>query len=215
MVFSGEASWRWRMLRPSTDRSYELFWRQAARWLSSEAPDPVSITVGDNPSPGDAVTVQVDARNAAFIPVADAAVSATLTPPGGKEQPLTLRPSGTGQQSTTFQADAPGLYRIHADARQGVASLGAADRWVYVGAADIEYADPRLNDGFLRRLARQSGGQYVPASDVGRILSAVSESVPQILEPERRDLWHQPWAFALVIALLAAEWILRRVWGMR
>ena len=215
MVFSGEASWRWRMLRPSTDRSYELFWRQAARWLSSEAPDPVSITVGDNPSPGDAVTVQVDARNAAFIPVADAAVSATLTPPGGKEQPLTLRPSGTGQQSTTFQADAPGLYRIHADARQGVASLGAADRWVYVGAADIEYADPRLNDGFLRRLARQSGGQYVPASDVGRILSAVSESVPQVLEPERRDLWHQPWAFALVIALLAAEWILRRVWGMR
>jgi RNA polymerase sigma factor (sigma-70 family) len=32
MVFAGEASWRWRMLQSSTDRSYEFFWRQAARF---------------------------------------------------------------------------------------------------------------------------------------------------------------------------------------
>ena len=41
MVFAGEASWRWKMMVPSTDRTYEFFWRQAARWLSSAAPDPV------------------------------------------------------------------------------------------------------------------------------------------------------------------------------
>jgi hypothetical protein len=31
MVFAGEASWRWRMLLPATDRSYETFWKQALR----------------------------------------------------------------------------------------------------------------------------------------------------------------------------------------
>jgi hypothetical protein len=39
--------------------------------------------------------------------------------------------------------------------------------------------------------------------------------VPQNAAPERRDLWHQAWAFALVVALLSAEWTLRRRWGLR
>ena len=40
-------------------------------------------------------------------------------------------------------------------------------------------------------------------------------TLPQSAAPERRDLWHEPWAFALIIALLSAEWILRRRWGLR
>ena len=56
MVFAGEASWRWRMMVASTDRTYEFFWRQAARWLSSAAPDPVAITLPDAPEPGDAIS---------------------------------------------------------------------------------------------------------------------------------------------------------------
>lgn len=215
MVFSGEASWRWRMLRPSTDRSYELFWRQSARWLSGDAPEPVTIAVPDNPVPGDAVAIQVEARNAGFLPVADAVVSATLTVPGGAQQSLQLRPAATGIQATTFQAETPGLYRVHAEARQGAASLGIADRWLYVGAADTEFADPRLNEAFLRRLARQSGGQYVPQADVNRVLTSLAETTPHTLEPERRDLWHQPWTFMFVLVLLGAEWVLRRLWGMR
>ena len=43
MVFTGEASWHWRMRMPSTDRTYELFWRHAARWLSAASPNPVAI----------------------------------------------------------------------------------------------------------------------------------------------------------------------------
>lgn len=215
MVFSGEASWRWRMMRPADDRSYELFWRQATRWLSSDAPDPVTLAMPDAPAPGDTIPVQLDVRDAAFSAVADATVEATLTSPGGEQAPLALRPSGAGQHATTIVVDTAGLYRVRAEARRGPTLLGVADRWVYVGGADPEHADPRLNEGFLRRLARQSGGQYVAASDIGRVLSALSAAVPQTLEPERRDLWHEPWAFALVLLLLGTEWVLRRVWGLR
>jgi len=215
LVFSGEAAWRWRMLRPSTDRSYELFWRQAVRWLTADAPDPVMLAVPDSPSPGDTIPVRLETRDAAFVPVADATVEATLTVPGREPTPLAMRPSGMGQQAATIIVDTPGLYRIRAEARRGAASLGVADRWFYAGGADPEYVDPRLNESFLRRLARQSGGQYVPAADIDRVLEAVSSSTPETLEPERRDLWHEPWAFALVIGLLVAEWILRRTWGMR
>ena len=52
MTFSGEATWRWRMLLPSTDRSFELFWRHAARWIAGAAPDPVSISLPENTGAG-------------------------------------------------------------------------------------------------------------------------------------------------------------------
>jgi hypothetical protein len=215
MVFSGEASWRWRMLRPSTDRSYEFFWRQAVRWLASDASDPVALTVSENPAVGDAVSIQLEARDAAFAPVADAQVEATLTPPGGEPGPLALRPAGAGEHTASVVAETPGLYRVRAEARRGAVLLGAAEQWFQVGGNDPEFADPRLNEAFLRRLARRSGGQYVPAADIDRVLAAVTSAVPQNAEPERRDLWHSPWTFVLVIGLLAAEWGLRRLWGMR
>jgi uncharacterized membrane protein len=79
MVFAGEASWRWKMMQPSTDRSYEFFWRQSLRWLTAEAPDPVSLTLTQDPEPGDALVVGVEARDRGFAPVADAVVEAVLT----------------------------------------------------------------------------------------------------------------------------------------
>ena len=45
---------------------------------------------------------------------------------------------------------------------------------MYVGGADREFADPRLNEGFLRRIARNSGGRYVRAAEAreGAVLAA-------------------------------------------
>jgi hypothetical protein len=86
---------------------------------------------------------------------------------------------------------------------------------MYVGGADREFADPRLNEGFLRRVARTSGGRYLRAAEASRIPALLTSAVPQNVTPERRDLWHEPWAFALVVMLLSAEWILRRRWGLR
>jgi hypothetical protein len=217
MVFGGEASWRWKMMVASTDRSYEFFWRQSARWLSSTAPEPVAITVPDAPEPGDAIAIEVDARDAAFAPVPDATIDATLTPPGGATQPMTLRRADAAgsRHTAALSPEQPGLYRIHVEARRGATSLGVADRWMYVGGAEREFADPRLNEGFLRRLARNSGGRYVRAGEASKVVSWLQETVPQNAAPERRDLWHEPWAFALVIVLLSTEWILRRRWGLR
>src|SRR5206468_10355384 len=86
MSCAGEASWRWKMMVASSDRAHELFWRQAARWLATPAPDPVAITVPDAPEPGDAISVDIDARDTSFTPVPDASVEATLTAPGGSPQ---------------------------------------------------------------------------------------------------------------------------------
>jgi hypothetical protein len=226
MVFGGEASWRWRMMVASTDRSHELFWRQAARWLVEATPDPVAITVPGAPQPGDALSIDVDARDAAFAPVADAAVEATIELPDGQKKPLAFRrasapaatsgvPGVSGRFTALFHADRAGLYHVRAEARRGTALLGASDRWMYVGGGDREFADPRLNEGFLRRVARDSGGRYVRAADASRIVTWLQEAERQNAVPGQRDLWHEPWVIAVLALLLSAEWVLRRRWGLR
>ncbi len=216
MIFAGEASWRWKMMLASTDRSHEFFWRHAARWLTTTAPDPVSIDAPESPEAGDLVEVGVEARDAVFAPVPDATVDATLAVPGGAPQPLRLhRVDGDARFAASVPAAQTGLYKIHAEARRGATPVGSADRWLYVGGDDREFADPRLNEAFLRRVARASGGRYVRAADAGRVVDWLRQTTPQRAAPEQRDLWHEPWAFALVVALLSGEWILRRRWGLR
>jgi uncharacterized membrane protein len=215
MIFAGEASWRWKMMLSSTDRTHEFFWRQAARWLATPAPDQVTITLPESPEPGDATAVAIETRDAAFAPAADATVEATITAPGGEPRPLKLRHADGGRFAGTIAAEQAGLYRIHADARRGATPLGAADRWVYVGGSDREFVDPRLNEGLLRRLARSTGGRYVKEADAARIAPLLRQAVPQNAAPEQRDLWHEPWAFGLIVALLSVEWTLRRRWGLR
>jgi len=158
----------------------------------------------------------VDARDSAFAPVPDASTNATLTLPDGAPRTLTLRRAAAdGHFVADLRVDRPGLYRVHAGARRGNAPLGEADRAFYVGGADREFADPRLNEGFLRRAARASGGRYVRPADAGRIPGWLRTPVPQRPSPVPRDAWHTPWSFAAIVLLLSGEWILRRRWGLR
>jgi uncharacterized membrane protein len=216
MIFGGEASWRWRMLAPAADRSHELFWRQAARWLSTASPDPVSLSTPDSLEPGDSAALDIIVRDGAFMAVPDAQVTAVMTMDGGSEEPLRARRTEVaGHFAAAFAPDKPGVYRIHAEAMRGATRLGTSDRAVYVSGGNREFADPRLNEAFLRRLARDSGGQYVRASDAARVLMWLDDSAKRQAEPELRDLWNRPWMLALVVCLLCAEWTLRRRWGWR
>jgi hypothetical protein len=126
------------------------------------------------------------------------------------------RESGSdGRFSAVARADDKGVYRLQFEATRGSLRLGAADRWFYVGGSDPELADPRLNEAALRRIARTTGGRYVPAAGAAQIGSWLAAAAPRAAHLEPHDLWQAPWAFALVVAVLGTEWSLRRRWGLR
>jgi hypothetical protein len=205
------------MLMASTDRSYEMFWRQASRWLSETAPDPVNVATPDAVEPGDSAEIAIDARDASFALVPDAGVTASIVSPDGSERTLPVRrvAASAGHFTSAFVPDRPGAYRVRVEATRGREPLGGSDRWMLVGGGDREFADPKLNEAWLRRVARTTGGRYVRANDAGRVASWLQETARQHVEPEHRDLWHEPWAMVFVILLLSAEWMLRRLWGLR
>jgi uncharacterized membrane protein len=220
MIFTGEAAWRWRMLMPAADRSYDTFWRQAVRWLALPAPDPVSVTAPAGASTGDLLPLRVAARNAAFEPMRDATVDVRVTAPDGRLEHLRASVEaggggGDGRFVARYRADQPGVYRVTAEARRGGQPAGSSTTAFLVGGADLEMTDPRVNLQLLQRLALASGGRMVPAGGVTELLGDLRAAVPAAALSVRRDLWHNGWSFAAIVCLLAAEWILRRRWGLR
>jgi uncharacterized membrane protein len=230
MIVAGEGSWRWRMGLPATDRTHEIFWRQVARWLSADAPDPVSISEIGTAMPGDTLTIDTLVRDTDFVPVPDATVTLRVTLPGGATKELSAAPlnAGAGLYRTVLRADQGGVYRVTATARRGTAGppptgapatgtpvLGTSDRWTLVGGADLEMADPQLNEDVLKRLAAASGGRYLREADLASLPALLKEPHVDAPPPDQRDLWNNSWMLGVIIGLLSTEWVLRRRWGMR
>ncbi len=217
MVFAGEASWRWRMMLPSSNRTFETFWRQAGRWLSASAPDPVSLTV-PSASIGERRDVLLDVRDASYRSVPDAAVRLRITGPSGATRELLATPDAVmpGRFTAPLPSDQPGLFRVDAEARRDGRLLGLAREWALVGGTDRELADPRRNDQVLDRIAQLTGGRRVDAAEVPQLRQLLSAAAAAgARRTEQRELWHTPWMLALIVGLLGLEWALRRRWGLR
>ena len=219
MVFTGEASWRWRMMLPSGDRSYETFWRQSVRWLALGATDPVAVFPAAAAGVGETIVIRTAVRDASFTSIRDADVQVRLSGPDGRmvQAPAALEPGESDEAlfAATFTPDQPGLYRVAVTARRGKAEIGAASSTLLVGGADLEMAQPRLNTAVLERVATQTGGHMIAARDLGQTLAALETAAPVAALAARSDLWHGAWSLLLIIGLLAAEWLLRREWGLR
>lgn len=216
MVFAGEASWRWRMMRPATDTSYETIWRQLARWITASAQGPVTIAPLSPTGPGITDRISVFVRDEDFRPVANAEVAVRITAPNGETRPLTAALSNPqeGRYAVSTRFDHAGVYRVEAIASRGTATLGTASRPALVGGVDLEMTQPRLNDAVLRRLSAETNGRYVNAAGADHLPSLLRESRADAGTPEQRDLWHNGWSLAMIVGLLAAEWVLRRRVGL-
>ena len=217
MLFAGEASWRWKMLLPSTDDTYDMFWRQTARWLAANAPDPVMLRIEGGRAEGDPLHIDVAVADAAFAPVPDAAVRVRVTDPNGatREVAATRVAGETGRYVADVAPAQRGVYQVTALADRGASELGRVDAAVLVGGADLELTDPRRQDAVLQRLAAGSGGRFLDADSIDELGALLRGHAAQQAPPTVRDLWDTVWGFVLVVGVLSVEWGLRRQWGLR
>ena len=217
MLFAGEASWRWKMLSPSTDRTHEMFWKQTARWLGADAPEPVMLRIEGGRAEGDPLRIDVVVADAAFAPVLDATVRVRVTDPNGAAREASATPVAgeTGRYVAEVEPARRGVYQVAVFAERGASELGRAAAAVLVGGADLELTDPRRQDAVLQRLADTSGGRFLDADGIDELAVILRGHAARLAPPSVHDLWDTLWGFLLVVGVLSVEWGLRRQWGLR
>ena len=77
-----------------------------------------------------------------------------------------------------------------------------------------EFVDPRPDPERLAQLARASGGRVLKSpEELAEVLTRQARAADRLVI-SRRPVWDQAWVWALLLGLLATEWILRRRRGL-
>lgn len=218
-VLATASTWRWRMRTPADDPRHSLFWRQLVRHLASAAAPQRRLSVA---AQGGALNLRVAWKNARFDPLADATVTARITPPDGAAFETSLPWIGSeGAFGKTVAAIGgseqmpPGIYRVDVTA-QVAGGLGTAEtvtRLAQVGTRNLEHFGAARNDALLARIATATGGQVWRPDDLAGLREAIAFTGAGIRERHRLPLWDAPFFYLLLVLLKCAEWSLRRIWG--
>jgi len=221
LCLTGYGLWRWRLMAQGNRETAPLFasfLSSAIRWLTSPAGRSVRVTPArEQFAGGEPVSFTGQVYDETVRPVEDAQVTVQIG--GAGEHPETLLHAlGNGRYEGSMEGLPPGEYTYTAAAARGGRLLGKDTGSFTVGGMNLEYIDTRMNAEALRAIAYRSGGEYVGADDAGA-LQGMLAALPSLRAREDRQaeslqMHRWPYSLALIIALLTAEWILRKRSGM-
>jgi uncharacterized membrane protein len=216
-LFASSGSWRWQMVQPIEDNTYETFWQQLLRWLVAGTPGQVAAAT---PKPVLAdeseVLLRAEVRNKAFQAVANARVEARIVGPGGVSAgvELTPEPQEEGVYTARWTADRPGSFLAEIVARTGEEEIGRDVVMFRREDGVAENFRTAQNRELLEKLAEQTGGRYYRQAELAKLPQEISYSEAGITTRETRDLWDMPAVFLALLMLRGGEWVLRRKWGV-
>ncbi len=207
-----DESWRWRFEAEDDTRDpYGVFWERALRWLSRDpALDASRLEVAARVLAGEAFEVRGFARNAAYEPLSRASVSLV----DGQGAVLTSAeptPNERGEIRWTVRAPTrPGVVRAELRERAGGEVIARLPFVVDDGRAELDDTTPRRD--FLDRLVATSGGTWVDGTDFEASVARATTFVKKTRVTPRvpRGIGE-----AVLLVLLAAEWVVRRKNGKR
>ncbi|GEM_PF-7056866 len=209
-------TWRWRQ-SPSADAhsraAWEALWTAVLGHLIAPRADrAVILDLGrDTFEVGQRIAADVHVTDEEMRPVEDASVRLEIEP---GELEVIAEASGTpGVYRALMQAAEPGELRLRAIAERGGERLGD-------DAVTVEVIEPvgelthAARPEVLEAIAAETGGRYLPLERADEL----AELLPLAPEVEQRPVMLRParewWFFSLIVLIAAADWLLRRRWGV-
>ena len=217
VLFMGtDSAWRWR--HGVEDRYHYRFWSQVARWMAYRRQMAQSEAIRlfyspDRPNVDDVLTLNANAIDNVGGPLDSGTVVVQAISPSGKTQTIRLQP-GTedlaGLFVGSFVPKEPGNYRLVASSSETGASVQTD---LSVQGLNREQQGRLARFDVLDEIAKITEGKLVPVSEVSSLLehlAALPEPAPTV---HRTRIWAHPIWAGILVFLLGAFWVARKMNG--
>ena len=217
VLFMGtDSAWRWR--HGVEDKYHYRFWSQVARWMAYRRQMAQSEAIRlfyspDRPNVDDVLTLNANAIDNVGGPLDSGSVVVQAISPSGKTQTIRLQP-GTedlaGLFVGSFVPKEPGNYRLVASSSETGASVQTD---LSVQGLNREQQGRLARFDVLDEIAKITEGKLVPVSEVPSLLehlAALPEPAPTV---HRTRLWAHPIWAGILVFLLGAFWVARKMNG--
>lgn len=220
MAVLSDGTWQWAFDADeafTNARLYERFWARAIRWLIRDPElTPVKLALDKSSlRPGEHLALQVEVRRSDYTPASGAQIEIEISDArdGAVVQTSRATAGPEGILRREIAIDRPGPYKIRARGFEDGAPLGEDQGALAVHATGPEQVATEVRPELLREIAAATRGHF---ADNPSRLADVPLTDPEVVEVgHRRDepLAHQALLLAILAALCATEWVLRRRWG--
>src|SRR5882724_12631792 len=225
LALLSDDAWRWNFIavgNRETPQNHLKLIRQAVRWLAQEpAFEQVQLHPIPSAQPGEKIAIKLKVLKDDFTPTRQASVQLRVVNPEGEPTLVSVvADSEEGEYTGEFTPTKEGTHRVEAEASLGGKVLGK-DKTSFGAAFSYGETDdgrPRLD--LLKQIAESSKGEYFAINDwdqkaVEKIAARLESVAPsEIVERRQTRLWSNLWPFAIILAMLSAEWWMRRKWGL-
>lgn len=163
---------------------------------------------------GTTIPVRARVLDGEFQPLIADAIALSIVDPEGKHQELKLeaQPGQPGRFLGMILAKIPGELRLQLPIPE---SADVVERRIQVTVPALEFEDPRSDRGLLAKLASETGGTTFSIDELEKIPPLLDDRTEtSVFSGSPSALWDRGWVILAVVALLGAEWLLRKLFAL-
>jgi hypothetical protein len=217
VLFMGtDGAWRWR--KGVEDKYHYRFWGQVVRWMAYQRNMAKGETMRlyytpEQPALRQTMTLRANVMEKNGEPLAKGEVSARITGPTGRSETVRFSSSEDewGAFSSTYVPKEPGQHTMSLACRETGSTIEAT---FFVQGSTKEPIGRAARPDVLDEISRMTGGEMIPLNEWGKVrdlVALIPEPPPRV---QRIPLWSHPLTAGVLIVLLSAFWVLRKVVGL-
>ena len=216
---AGEGLWRWRLYEFKNFGNHNVIdecIRQTVAFLGTANSDkPFSVSLPKAVwSDQEAVFLKAYLRNANNEPINTPEVSITITDSAGNKRPFSFERLGNAY-SLNIGIWAGGAYTYTAQTTYNSKNYTTSGSFA-VQSVPLEFMEQGADYNLLYSLARQNNGGFVTAPAIGSLYDSITtnQNIKPLIQTntETVPFVDKKWYFFIILALAAAEWLLRKYW---
>jgi hypothetical protein len=214
MFIGTDNTWRWR--KNKGDEQYVTLWGQVIQRLALPhllgASKRTQLTLDKKEYvTNEKVNLYARLYTESYAPISQDKVKAFITetgPDDPRAREVTLRPL----------PDQPGMYRAEFNAPEKAAPYKLFVELDKSTLTDLPVNEPKMEPGenalnkeMLESLAKSTGGKFVREEDLYSLPDQIKAETPKVKTNLEVEFWTSPLYYGLMVLVVAAEWIMRKM----